>query len=222
MYTTTATHTVEEVKEVTFEHKFQVGDKTTRGRIAAVGLYPEVANVLKVLYPDRIGEPTYRYATCGFDFVTYTDRTATLIAPKKLKLTVHTNQQAFDAVARHLSTATERAVVKGACVYLAPETGARCAVGCLIDADALQMKAAWGALRPNGNAFTGGIEALKEVVNIDPAISDKLLVDLQNVHDNQNCWNCDLGFTAWSALIDVAVDHGLDCKVFDTLGLCVY
>lgn len=140
-------------------------------------------------------------------------------------LKVHTDQEAFDLIVRHLSMMRTRAgfyvdgmegdpVCEFSCMYIMAD-GSRCAVGALIDDDDIgdlidvqcgveEMAQRYADIDaydrddPNGHRWEG--------------VSMRLLGQLQNMHDRAENWGPN-GFEAWGQLHVVAAAFGLHSTV---------
>lgn len=125
-----------------------------------------------------------------------------------IKLNVETNQEAFDAVVRHLRKQNRQASWDGACAYRTPP-GGRCAIGALIDDDQYNKTIEGQSIR----------ELIADRV-VDTDISDGLLVELQVLHDRTDSWN-DTEKMQWvsenaiAELRVIAYKFGLDDKIID-------
>lgn len=114
-------------------------------------------------------------------------------------------QEVFDTVVNHLVAQGRRAVVGRYCKYLVPETGARCAVGCLI---------------PDGHPgleFEGPVDSLLDVhrdLDLQFGPFRGLLFELQKVHDEADSWGpSGLSDVGLNALREVADQFGLSAAV---------
>lgn len=119
----------------------------------------------------------------------------------KFKLNVSTDQEAFDKVFEHLATMPGRAVnpLTGACQYRTVD-GNRCAVGALIDDDAI-------------GAVVCSVRTMIRDGNLDTCVVDiHLLQELQIVHDRRDYW-VDDKFVAWDNLSCIAAKFGLECTL---------
>ncbi len=117
-------------------------------------------------------------------------------------LTVDTDQEAFDAVVRHLAAATVRAADMNGCAYLT-SGGLRCAVGALLDdpsSRAVEL--------PTIELFLAVDDGLIDVGDIDV----DLLQGLQGAHDVACNWSDD-GFVGWDEMRDIADTFGLSTAV---------
>lgn len=122
----------------------------------------------------------------------------------KIPLTVKTDQEAFDAVVRHLATLKGRAfnARSGSCVY-ATHDGRRCAVGALLDAPNEQVRRIHGSVG-------GGADD-----HIDyGTVHSTLLEELQGIHDDEFNW-ADDRFAGWPLLADLAKAARLDPAVLE-------
>lgn len=112
------------------------------------------------------------------------------------KLTVTTNQQAFDAVKAHLAKMPRRAVdeMEGVCSYFTSD-GIPCAVGALVD----DPQGLQHAVTGYGNGDTSAI-TLADIGIIDTGdVNLRLLNQLQQIHDAEDNWGDD-GFNNWIGL----------------------
>jgi hypothetical protein len=121
-----------------------------------------------------------------------------------IKLNVNTNQDAFDAVVRHLKAQNRQASWDGACAYRTP-SGLKCAIGALIDDDCY-------------NKGLEGIAVNKMELLTDVSVA--LLQDLQTVHDFTETWsNTDkmqwVSPVGVAHLQRVARQYDLDASVVD-------
>jgi hypothetical protein len=121
-----------------------------------------------------------------------------------IKLNVNTNQDAFDAVVRHLKAQNRQASWDGACAYRTP-SGLKCAIGALIDDDCYTKS-------------LEGVAANKLELLTD--VSIPLLQDLQMVHDIHTTWS-NTDKMQWvsprgvSHLKRIARQYDLDASVVD-------
>lgn len=121
----------------------------------------------------------------------------------KIPLKVKTDQEAFDAVVRHLAALPERAANPlGDCKY-ATGDGRRCAVGALLDGTDEELYRIYGSVG-------GGADYFIDYGEVTPW----LLGDLQTVHDPSGNWQPG-GFTAWAQLEVVAKRYHLDPAVLE-------
>lgn len=139
-----------------------------------------------------------------------------------ITLSVTTEQEAFDAVARHLATMPERAVIPNpkpeyvgtnpvVCVYETDDGKRRCALGALMVLDTPE-KHQWARTTMGGVDDVGWTEEWPEQGRVDYGdISWELLAELQNAHDTEEHWGPQ-GFdlNGWAFLADVAVNYGLN------------
>jgi hypothetical protein len=148
-----------------------------------------------------------------------------------IDLTVHSNQQAFDAVARHLSKMTARAVIPNpreeyrltnpwVCVYETPDGKEHCAIGGLLVLDTPE-KHEWARATMGGTDDVAWYEG--EGVGVGTyvdfgGIDSDLLAALQSVHDEQYNWN-ESGFFAWEKMDEIADRYGLSREALDALGV---
>jgi hypothetical protein len=125
-----------------------------------------------------------------------------------MRLSVTTNQEAFDNVVRHLSTMKERSMTPdgASCAYRG-DKGLKCAVGALIprfvtnDVDAAIQ--------------VSGVDYLIDQCGLDIGdVSQALLEDLQEIHDQYTNWRPS-GFRAWEQFYALARRFDLDASVVD-------
>jgi hypothetical protein len=122
-----------------------------------------------------------------------------------LTLTVNTNQEAFDAVARQLATQKGQAFDenRGSCLYVT-EDGRRCAIGGLMNATDDEI---FEELDRRG--LESDVYGLASEGQLDAGdISETLLSRLQFTHDASDNWQDDT-FVGWAKLLQVADDYNL-------------
>lgn len=126
-----------------------------------------------------------------------------------IKLRVQTNQEAFDAVVRHLATMTGPSLKQnGDCAYLG-QKGAHCAISHLLDCDDAKRR----NLDRRSDSSVWGLCGSGE---IDPGVVDvPLLERLQARHDGEEWVNG--RFTGWDSLRHIANAFGLSVAVIDEL-----
>lgn len=115
-----------------------------------------------------------------------------------LHLTVDTDQEAFDAMVRHLAQLPHRSTSDNGddCSY----SGLRCAVGAILnDPDEAERHHSGTNVRE---------------LPIDTNVNVDLLASMQFTHDCNFLWG-DQGFEAWYALRDIANQFGLSAAVVD-------
>jgi hypothetical protein len=129
--------------------------------------------------------------------------TETLAMPKLTwNVDVNDPQAIFNRVANHLHNASGRSMTSnfGGCAYRGAHAR-RCAVGALFEGD------------PSMEINEMDAIYLIEVMEVRPPDHCiELMKQLQMVHDIANHWN-EFGFTAFSALANVASQFGLTYKV---------
>ena len=109
-----------------------------------------------------------------------------------------TNQEAFDAVAKHLLTQMKPSVAENdsqSCLYRGPD-GLKCAIGALIPDDQYRKEFEYQ-----------GIDEIAQYVPALEGVSVHLLLELQLIHDDDDALH-------WKyALIKFATEHGLSDEV---------
>lgn len=117
-----------------------------------------------------------------------------------IKLTVNTDQEAFDAVVRHLKNLKGRAALGAFCVYLTAD-GRNCAIGAIMDNPHM--------------ASRGAVLDLIDDGTLDPGeLNPHLLDNLQTAHDRQYHWDGDV-FIGTKYLRQLAKSFGLSTAVLD-------
>lgn len=117
-----------------------------------------------------------------------------------VRLTVSTDQEAFDAVVRHLAQLDGRSIADGTCVY----NGKKCAIGAIVDdPDLLEL-------------LSAGVMSIAELIDhVDIGVVDlDLLEVLQATHDLYTNWD-DNKFADWDHLRCIASGYGLSAAVVD-------
>lgn len=118
-------------------------------------------------------------------------------------LTVKTNQEAFDAVVRHLRTMPYRAYANQACCYWQSD-GPSCAIGAItVNPQLLQRE-------------NTGVDWLISDGILDPGTVDlRLLMRLQTLHDTEMNWLDDSVFVEWDEAREIARTFRLSTAVLD-------
>lgn len=125
-----------------------------------------------------------------------------------MKLIVNTDQEAFDAVVRHLRAQNRQASWDGACVYRS-QAGTSCAIGGLISADDYHPSI-------EGKTVREMIDDGTLVTDVDPY----LLQRLQSMHDDSESWS-NTEKMAWvsaqgiAKLREIAARFHLDGSIID-------
>lgn len=145
-----------------------------------------------------------------------------------IPLTVSTNQEAFDAICRHLAQMTEQSATdSGSCVYRRVD-GNRCAIGAVITDENYDFRMEGASILDLTRAgwCRWGDKTLwgkdPYVVKIVTSISSYLLGDLQEQHDMASNWRDDMGyplgrFDGWDRVKDVGDAYNLNLSVLDEL-----
>ena len=100
----------------------------------------------------------------------------------KLELT---NQQIYDTVVTHLWTQNARASKNGVCKYLEPDTGNKCAVGCLIPESLYHSKLEGAGVKVLLCSISPARKAVVEYLGLADEQRLFLLTSLQTFHDSQ-------------------------------------
>lgn len=142
-----------------------------------------------------------------------------------IKLSVQTDQEAFDAACRHFARMTKRAVNGSSCVYETPDGKNHCIVGALLKLDtpdkhqwAKHVGGGWDDVAWQEDY---GVECLEDLpaggylVDVN-GLTYELPADLQNIHDEAANWDED-GFIGWWMLEDLAINYNLNTKVLDAV-----
>jgi len=102
-----------------------------------------------------------------------------------------TNQEAFDRVAKHLLQQTTRSFRK-TCKYAGPD-GNACAIGCLLPRPLAEQlddldNTDWVSVVNTAKLFNNSVfeesKAAREALDLLDGVNNRLLVDLQRLHDN--------------------------------------
>lgn len=144
-----------------------------------------------------------------------------------IKLSVHNDQEAFDAAARHLKGMRQRAVTPDGynCVYETEDGKNNCVVGALLVLDTPDKKSWAKKVRNSVNNLLKGRERRYDetgpIYRIDKnGVSEHLLSQLQGAHDSVHYWGADgFNWSGWQRMRDIAVSWGLNTKVLDALGV---
>ena len=119
-------------------------------------------------------------------------------------LTVKTNREAFEKVAKHLATMQGRSLAPDGChcAY----AGSRCAVGCLVD-----NQAALEYWDDTGEYQMGVTDIVRPSVGRTiHSVSIGLLEELQCIHDTSFSWdNVSARFIGWDELVEAGIGHGI-------------
>lgn len=96
-----------------------------------------------------------------------------------------TNQETFDRVIDHLRKQGCKAEDENGCVYLDPETGRKCAAGCLISKDRYTDKIEGASIFDDYGRFsTSSPEYLVSTIIKDEGHDLALVKELQAIHDS--------------------------------------
>lgn len=144
-----------------------------------------------------------------------------------IKLSVHNDQEAFDAAARHLKGMRQRAATPDGynCVYETEDGKNNCVVGALLVLDTPEKKSWAKKVRNSVTNLLKGRERRNDetgpVYRIDKnGVSEYLLANLQGAHDSAHYWSAD-GFNeqGWERMRYIAEGYDLNTKALDALGV---
>jgi hypothetical protein len=141
------------------------------------------------------------------------------MSDKVITLSVTTNQEAFDAVVRHLASMNRQSVViesegldpfgeplSGSCAYRHPD-GRKCAIGALIPDDQ------YDPIIEKSNVWSLVTGLRSGTPRLDAGtISTDLLINLQDAHDDWNNWDR-TGFNRYNLLEAIGKWYDLDTTV---------
>lgn len=142
-----------------------------------------------------------------------------------IKLSVHNDQEAFDAAARHLKGMRQRAATPDGynCVYETEDGKSNCVVGALLVLDTPEKKSWAKRVRNSVSGLLLGRAPRHletgPIYRIDKnGVSEYLLQQLQGAHDSSDYWD-ETGYKGWGRMRFIAEERSLNTKALDALGV---